>query len=140
MFIRYLILWFIVVGFLPNNAKLIKPIKPEGVRSIQFRDLDRDGIDEVVATYKVTKGIPEVHVMILKKSDKKWTVTECLKANGYEVDQVAFKDIDEDGIDEVFLGCNLGGVWKHINVYKVGNFGYEKIYNNIYSEMEIKSD
>jgi bla regulator protein BlaR1 len=140
MFIRYLIIWFIVVGFLPDNAKLIQPVKPESARAIQYRDLDGDGTEEIIATYKVIKELPEVNVMILKKKNGKWNMIQQLKSNGYAVDQVAFKDIDGDGIDEVLFGSKLGGTFNNINVYKAVNDKYSKVYNNIYTELQIDWD
>lgn len=140
MFIRYLIVWFIVVGFLPENAKLIEPMKPESARAIQYKDLDADGIDEIIATYKITKELPEVNIMILKKNNGKWNIVQQLKSNGYAVDQVTFQDIDGDGIDEVLFGAKLGGTFSNINVYKAVNNKYNKVYNNIYSELNIENN
>jgi hypothetical protein len=140
MLIRYIIIWFIVLGFLPNNAKLQEPAEPKGMKAIQFIDLDKDGQNEAIATYKLLNEVPEIHLLILKKVNKQWIKVETLKANGYALDRVSFEDIDCDGIAEVLLGCKVGGIWNGINVYKVGPKGYRKVYSNIYSEIIIEED
>jgi hypothetical protein len=140
MLIRYIIIWFIVLGFLPNNAKLQEPTEPKGSKAIQFIDLDKDGKSEAIATYKLLNEVPEIHLLILKKVNRQWMKVETLKANGYALDRVSFEDIDCDGVAEVLLGCKVGGIWNGINVYKASPKGYKKIYSNIYSEIIIEEE
>jgi hypothetical protein len=136
MNIKYLIVWFIVVSFLPNNAKLQAPSFPMDSKPIQFMDIDKDGNYEVIATYRITDEKNGINVLILKKYKDKWGVLQNFQVNGFSIDSLFFDDIDGDGTEEMLLGCQEIGVWNMINVYKLNNEKYHKVYTDIYSELK----
>ena len=136
MSLKYLIIWFIVVSFLPNDARLKAPNYPLDVKPIIFVDIDRDKEDEVIATYKLIKENNRIQLLVLKKANKHWRVMEQLSCDGYQIDRIEFKDVDKDGIEEMLLGSREAGNWKNLHVYKLNNKKYTNMYITIYSEFK----
>lgn len=78
MSLKYLIMWFIVVSFLPNDAKLKAPNYPLGVKPIIFVDIDKDKENEVIATYKLKRENHRIQLLVFKKVNKHWIVMQQL--------------------------------------------------------------
>jgi hypothetical protein len=89
--------------FIPADALLTAPIKPEGSEPVIKKDLDGDGSEEIIITYK-TSAIPaEARAVILKKSEGKW-INERDKIHGaYAIEGIQFADLTGDGLPETIF-------------------------------------
>ena len=93
----------------------------DGVRSpFCAHDLDGDGVNEVLAFYKEAKEDAPPHINLLKltKGDE-WESKQDIAPVGNDLLEIAFADLDNDGIDEILTGwsnytskCNQMGVYR----------------------------
>lgn len=62
----------IVKSFLPLNARLLTPGNPRGAQELLHADIDGDGRDEIIATYRTDEGISSI---ILHGEGRNWQKT-----------------------------------------------------------------
>lgn len=62
----------VVKGFMPEGVLLLKPKYPANSREVMQADLDGDGYDELVATFRTGEGL---RTLILKGQGKNWQKT-----------------------------------------------------------------
>lgn len=99
----------LVNKYLPEGAVLVSPASQKGVEAIQKVDLNQDGKDEVLATYKVGNNPGQVGAFLLMKNDQQWKKVWEENNFGYELDRACFMDLDADSRPE-FLFASLVGV------------------------------
>lgn len=112
----------VVQEFLPQGAKLEDPKNPTGAKAIQQQDMNGDGKDELLATYRVGQNPGQLGAVLLQEKQNKWQkVWELNYALACALDHASFADITGDGRPELLLGWtmdarSLGGVAKNNGV------------------------
>ncbi|QOR67797.1 hypothetical protein IM538_06585 [Cytobacillus suaedae] len=137
----------IVQSFLPPGASLITPSQPTGASAIQSIDINFDGTDEMVVSYK-QKGTPgEVGVILLKKKDKDWEIHWRAEGLGYDISYASVADLTGDAMPEILLGWTIGASagnnldiyqWKENKVEKIAGTAYHKL--DVFSKKFDKQD
>ncbi|WP_027624730.1 hypothetical protein [Clostridium lundense] len=123
---------------LPKGAKMLEPITPQGTPAIQVKDLQGDGIDEIVAvSYRVGDSENEVRIAIFRKEENKLIQIADVKGEGYTIDRLSFEDIDGDGQKEILFGWKVGSMYNVLDVYKLQNKELKKLVSTEYSKLEV---
>lgn len=118
-----------------EDIKLITPLEGDNKKSVQFIDLDMDGEDEVVVLHAKETDQYAMKVTVLSKKDNKWRINTDIQGIGYDVNKIAFPDLDGDGVKEIIVGWQSGAqLNKGLSVYKHGEKGYEEIFKDSYTE------
>lgn len=118
-----------------EDIQLITPIEGDNKKSVQFIDLDQDGENEVVVLHAKDTDQYAMKVTVLSKKNDKWRINTDIQGIGYDVNKIAFPDLDGDGVKEIIVGWQSGAqLNKGLSVYKHGEKGYEEIYKDSYTE------
>lgn len=118
-----------------EDIQLITPLEGDNKKSVQFIDLDQDGENEVVVLHTKETDQYAMKVTVLSKKDDKWRINTDIQGIGYDVNKIAFPDLDGDGVREIIVGWQSGAqLNKGLSVYKHGEKGYEEIYKDSYTE------
>lgn len=128
----------IVQPFLPPGASLITPSQPTGASAIQSIDINFDGIDEMVVSYK-HKGTPgEVGVILLTKMDKDWEIHWQAEGLGYDISYASFADLTGDAMPEILIGWTIGAsAGNNLDVYQWNENNVEKIAGTAYHKLDV---
>lgn len=71
------------------------------------RDLDGDGVKEVIAIYSENKELAVPHINLLKlNSDDEWESIQDIESVGSEITEIDFADLNGDKIDELLVGSS----------------------------------
>lgn len=128
-----------------TDMKLINPSSGDQTGAIQFVDLDGDTQKEAVAFFKDQNEQNALKVAILTRNVtlSKWYAQPPIVGVGYDIDQVDYPDLDNDGIKEIAIGW-LGGsaLNKGLSIYRKSDDvplspqdlkGYEEIFREVYT-------
>ncbi|OAA90623.1 M56 family metallopeptidase [Clostridium ljungdahlii] len=129
----------VVKSFLPKNAQIVTWGNTKEEDNVFLRDLDGDGTNEIITSYKLNEKNEKINVMALKKVGENWTKILDEPGEGFKIDFVQTADIDGDGENEVLLGRRIGGTTGQLSVYKWNNNALGKISNEdiYYSKLDI---
>lgn len=94
--------------FLPESAQLEKPLQPETTGAILRYDFDKDGLEEMVVTYKVAGEPIQPKALLLKKENGQWKKVWEAAGEGVGIDYSALLDITGDGKKEYIVGWMIG--------------------------------
>lgn len=125
----------VVYSFLPPGAELIKPQYPENSNEIQFADLDSDGHNELVTSYKTREGI---RTLILKKDDLQWF--RMAEINNPEFKSMHYRNtanIAGDGRKYLLLGLNSDSQNRTLLAYSLADGNARKIFGRKYNKLEL---
>lgn len=122
-----------------SNLELISPISGENSNSIQFNDLDNDGVDEVMVFHKVLEDTQPIKITVLTRNgDNSWIVNNTIKGAGYDINKVVYSDMDKDGRKEIVVGWQYGTILdKGLTVYEYNKGEISEIFQTSYTEFAV---
>ncbi|MGB3367539.1 MAG: VCBS repeat-containing protein [Acidaminobacteraceae bacterium] len=122
-----------------ENLELISPTSGENNNSIQFNDLDNDGINEVMVFHKVATDTQPIKISVLSRNgENSWIVNNTIKGSGYDVNKVVYSDMDNDGRKEIIVGWQFGTVLeKGLTVYEYNKGEISEIFQTSYTEFTV---
>ena len=104
-----------------DGAEFSAPRSGQHRQSIQLRDLDGDGIDEVLAFFSVTSD-SKLKIYIFQMTDGDYVIAEIIEGVGTAFDSIRYVDMDGDGIDEIVVGWQMGDALRYMTIYSVKDF------------------
>lgn len=122
-----------------DELDLISPIKGENSSSIQFVDLDSDGVDEVLVFHKIITDKYPVRITVLsRKNDNDWIINNTIKGAGYDVNKIVYSDMDNDGVKEIIVGWQYGTILdKGLTVYEYNKGEITEVFETLYTEFGV---
>lgn len=118
---EYLRLQWHINTVLNQGAVLSPPSGGPNRQSVQLRDFDGDGINEVFAFFSIPDDSP-LKVYIFKMIDGDYAVTEIIEGVGTGFESVRYVDMDGDGCMEIIIGWQMGAALKHMSIYSIKDF------------------
>ncbi len=97
------------------------PVSGYNHQAIQSIDLDKDGIDEVIAFLRVDSEKP-LNIQILNDDNGEFKVASVIEGNGSDFDSVDYIDMNGDGILELVVGWQISSSLKLMNIYSIKDF------------------
>ncbi len=117
-----------------DEIEYINPLNGENKDSIQFVDLDGDGIDEVLLFNRVKDSNNPLRVLLLSKKDGKWISNDRIKGVGFGISKVLYEDMDFDGTKEIFIGWQGGSNNKGLSIYQYEKGKLVNVFEGLYTE------
>ncbi|MDK2799864.1 MAG: hypothetical protein PWP27_1075 [Clostridiales bacterium] len=123
----------LVPKLLPPGAKLINPHFPQKIRGAQLVDLDADGKNELIVTYRLDN---QIMTSIFKKQNEQWSKTVEMSTSDYnEMNYLGFADINNDGRKELFIGWQTEQDTNDLDIYtwseqemsRLGRYHYNRL-------------
>ncbi|MDR5658945.1 WG repeat-containing protein [Serpentinicella sp. ANB-PHB4] len=130
-------LWDVVQHFLPEGAELIIPKKPLGINAIETYDLDGDGNQEVIVSYKYNN---EALVMVLKDIGEYWQRVSIIRGNSHDLDYLNVANIIDEQIN-LMIGWKNSNNKCDLNIYVLKEDQLLNVTRNVeYSLVEIEQN
>lgn len=126
----------VVNSFLPPGARLLKPQYPENSNEIQFADLDSDGRNELVTSYKTADGI---RTLVLKRDEVQWY--KMAEISNPDFSQIHYRnsaDVAGDGKKHLLLGLASKLNNRVLFAYSLTDGSARKIFSREYSKLEVQ--
>ena len=106
---------------LSQGAEFSPPRSGQHRQAVQLKDLDGDGVDEVIAFFAFP-GDSTLKIYIFRLVDGDYTVAEIIEGSGTSIESVRYVDMDGDGVYELIVGWQMGEALKHMTIYSIKNF------------------
>ena len=102
-------------------------------QAVQLRDLDGDGIDEVIAFFSFP-GNSTLKIYIFKMEDGDYSVAEVIEGIGTAFESVRYVDMDGDGVSEIVVGWQMAAL-RHMEIFSIRDFHAVSMMRTEYSEL-----
>jgi len=124
---------------MPEGASLTSPSNPKGAPALQKPDLDGDGSEELVITYKLGGSEGEKGIVVLKQSAGKWEKIWEQKKQIYGIDRVELHKIPGWKNPLMFVGWATGpSTIRGLDILVWKNGKPSLMYSNQYDRLELK--
>jgi len=104
-----------------EGAEFSAPRRGLHRQSIQLRDLDGDGVDEVLAFFSIPSD-STLQIYIFRMSEGDYVIAEIIEGVGTAFDSIRYVDMDGDGITEIIVGWQMGDALRHMSIYSIKDF------------------
>jgi len=104
-----------------EGAEFSPPISGPNRQSVQLKDLDGDGINEVMAFFRIP-GTGTLKIYIFEMVDGDYQVAEIIEGTGTAIESIRYVDMNGDGSMEIIVGWQLGDALKHMEIYSIVDF------------------
>ena len=126
----------VVRGFLPPEARLVKPQYPSNSNNVLVADVDGDKNNELIASYKTND--PALRTLILKKQQDKWTrLAEIINPDTDEIHYRNIADVAGSGRNQLLLGLFTRGNHRTLHCYSVDATGANRLFSKNYHKLEL---
>lgn len=106
---------------LDQGAEFAAPTGGPNRQAVQFKDLNGDGVNEVIAFFSQL-GDSKLMIYIFNFVDGDYTVTEVIDGVGSGFESVRYADMDGDGVVELIVGWQMGAALKHMMIFSIKDF------------------
>ena len=110
-----------VNAVLREGAEFSPPTSGPNRQSVQQKDLDGDGVNEVLAFFSYP-GDSSLKIYIFEMIEDDYVVAEVIEGVGTAFESVRYVDMDGDGIVEIVVGWQLGAALKHMSIYSIKGY------------------
>lgn len=118
---QYLRLQRRIDSILGLNAEFSPPTGGMNRQAVQLKDLDGDGVDEVIAFFTLPDS-SSLSVYIFSMLGEDFVVEVMIEGIGTRIESVRYVDMDGDGIVEVVLGWEMDTALKYMSIYSIKGF------------------
>lgn len=124
---------------LPHSAEYLVPKKAEQKQSIFMEDIDGDDKDEAFILYRDTRENQQVHLLMLKEDEGRWTKESDIATSYNTLDYFKIDDLYGNGKKEVILGVSMSDseVNKQLYIYELESKSLVKKVDRAYEEIDI---
>ncbi|NGZ75245.1 hypothetical protein [Saccharibacillus alkalitolerans] len=128
-----------VQPFLPAGYQLTTPDQSDQGSAIRLADLDGDGEQELIVSYKKPDTDYEVNVLILNKKDGVWKKADQITGSGMNLDYLAIKPLTDASSHELLLGYDGGGsgLPKELFVYSFSGGKAQSLFHQSYEQIAV---
>lgn len=125
----------VVKGFIPENAKLLKPRLPNGAQEIMQADLDGDQKNELIATYRTNEGI---RTIVLKAYGDRWQKTAEIYHHGHEnIDYRHAVNLTGENKQQLLTGLTGGSSGNMLYGYTLTDGAAARLFSRNYDWVEL---
>ena len=129
---EYLQLQDLINEELSAGSEYAAPIQGSFRQSVQFTDLDGDGMDEAVVFLRSSDGSLKVHIYLSVNNEYRKVLT--LSGEGRSIGSVDYSDLDADGRTDLIVSWQLSGSMSLLSVYSLENWSGELLMSTDCSE------
>jgi len=121
---------------LSEGAEFSPPISGPNRQSVQLKDINGDGVDEVIAFFRFP-GEGTLKIYIFELVDGDYSVATIISGVGSAIESIRYVDMDGDGTAEIIVGWQLGDALKHMEIYSVKEFNAVPLQNAEYEGITV---
>jgi len=121
---------------LGEGAEFAPPISGPNRQSVQLKDIDGDGINEVIAFFRIP-GDSTLKIYFFEMVDGDYSIAMIIEGAGTAIESIRYVDMDGDGTMEIIVGWQLGDALKHLEIYSAIDFSPKVLYSAEYEGITI---
>lgn len=127
----------VIEEFLSTSAESIRPLKPGELSAVGYLDWDNEAGSEVYCFYKNAKQ-HSVGLLLLKKIEGTWQLTEHVELAGEDIAYAKFTDLNRDEVMDLIIGTEAKeGAYNIINAFVSSGGLYKSVWQEAYTEFVI---
>lgn len=119
-----------------EGAEFSPPISGPNRQSVQLKDLNGDGINEVIAFFRIPSD-STLKIIVFEMVDGDYSVAEVINGAGTAIESIRYADMDGDGVMEIIVGWQLGDALKHMEIYSIIDFNAVRIQSAEYEYITV---
>jgi len=105
-------------------------------QAVQLKDLDGDGINEVIAFFSVTAD-STLKIYIFEMVDGDYAVAEIIEGVGTAIESVRYVDMDGNGVMEIIVGWQMGDALRYMEIYSIKDLHAVLLWGAEYEEITV---
>ena len=130
---EYLELQKVIDQELRDGAVYAAPASGANRQSVQLRDLNGDGTEEVLAFFR-SSGEQPLKIRIFLRESESYVRAALIEGDGTSIESIDYTDMNGDGWSEVIVGWGMGGELKMLSVYSIKGFQVSAVATANYSQ------
>lgn len=132
---QYLHLEALVEDEISRGSEYSAPTLGSYRQSIQFYDLDRDGVDEALAFFRDAGG--RSYVIIYREQGGGYAPAVTIQGEGSGIGGVEYSDLSGDGLTDLVIEWQQGSGPRLLSVYSLRGWAEEKLYTAASSGFQV---
>lgn len=133
---EYVELQRVLDGLQADGAAFSAPVSGSYRQSVQFYDVNGDGVDEALAFFR-TSGERPLKIYIFTRAEDRYTPAAVVEGDGASFESITYMDMDGDGWVELAVGRGMGADLKMLTVYSLKAFQVSPIANADYTQYTV---
>lgn len=129
---EYLQLQELINEELASGSEYAAPIQGSFRQSVQFTDLDGDGMDEALVFLRSADGTLKINIYLSVNNEYRKILT--LTGEGRSIGSIDYSDLDSDGKTDLIVSWHLTGSMSLLSVYSLENWSGELLLSTDSSE------
>lgn len=122
---------------LAMGAEYAPPQAGGNLPQVQMVDLDGDGVDEVLAFFRISTEERPLKIYIFRAVEDGYQQAGVIDGSGSSIHSVRYEDMDGDGIREVLVSWRVSADVQSISVYSVRNLEPVRLMSASYARYEV---
>ena len=122
---------------LSAGAEYAAPQAGGNLPPVQMKDLDGDGVDEVLAFFRINSEDRPLKIYIFRAQGDDYVQAALIDGAGTSVHSVRYEDMDRDGTQEIIVSWRVSAEVQALSVYSVKNLEPVQLMTSSYARYEV---
>ena len=92
---------------LNNGGEAIAPVSGDKIQSVQLQDLDRDGVQEAIAFFRISGDDKPLKIMIFRQVGESYEAAAQIEVAGIVINSVAYVEMDDTPGREIVVSWQI---------------------------------
>ena len=121
---------------LSAGAEYAAPQAGGNLPPVQMKDLDGDGVDEVLAFFRINSEDRPLKIYIFRAQGDDYVQAALIEGAGTSFHSVRYEDMDGDGIQEIIVSWRVSAEVQALSVYTAKNLEPVQLMTSSYARYE----
>jgi hypothetical protein len=121
---------------LKSGAEYASPTGGSNRQSVQLKDIDGNGRNEVIAFFSIPGDKP-LKIYVFKEEAGEYAVADIIEGVGTAIESIRYVDMDGDGVSELVVGWQMGTALRHMTLYAVRDLHHTRIADADYTGIAV---
>lgn len=120
-----------------RGGEYIAPLGGEYIQSVQLQDLDGDGVQEVVAFFRISAEEKPLKIHIYRQVGGEYELDAVIEETGAAINSVSYENLDGSPAKEVVVDWQISDIVHSLTVYAVDRSQVVELMRTDYTEYRL---